>query len=102
MIIEQKTVNTLPAVYFTPSFGGQWVFPSIQFEPYQKPREYPASIEKKTSPVLNPEITANLTSPFPDYLRAFLYALDSKFYPFNVLTVFIEDKACSAFPPASE
>ena len=76
--------------------GEQWLFPSTQLEPYQYPKASTKKIEADSiaSPraILAPVLI--LAVLFPSII--FVYFVDSYSYPFNCLTVLIEDIACSA------
>ena len=54
--ILKKTIKTSPGLYFSSPFKweGQTSVSSVQWEPYQKPNEYDAKIEKKSRPIPMP------------------------------------------------
>ena len=63
-MIVKNTTNTSPPVYTLPETDeGQFYVSSTHRLPYQKPREYDASITKNIPPIPAPEYIAYLHVP---------------------------------------
>lgn len=73
----------------------------MHFDPYQKPKEYEASMTKKILAMPKPAYTAYLKLFYEALFKHFSYSTISKDSPLSCFTVLIAAMACSARPPAA-